>query len=466
MTSPNTYSPETWPAAKRVAKAVLRPIERFLHVEASSGIVLLLAASVALVWANSRYGAVYEHLWHTPVRVGIGSLSVERSLHFIVNEVLMTIFFFVVGLEIRREMFEGELADRKRAMLPAVAAVGGMIAPAALFLMLSRPETRSGFGVPTATDIAFAVGVLALLGKRVPPALRVLLLTLAIIDDIGAIVVIAVFYSKGLVWWGFAVALLGIAATIVFQRLGIRGPIYYVIPGAVVWLGVYIAGIHPTIAGVALGLLTPARSWFGEKGFVSAAEAAISLFRERTSDPKHTAHDIIEPLDDLRVAGMETLSPVVRLQTSLHPWVAFVIMPAFALANAGVSLGGINFTVPSTKAIAAGVFLGLVIGKPLGIVLLSFVAVKLGVCALPKGVRWSNVVVVGLVGGIGFTMSIFIAGLAFQSTESLAAAKGAILAASGVAAVLGLLVGRAVLSNVPNPLAATSEHQAESSAEV
>ncbi|MBK8252749.1 MAG: Na+/H+ antiporter NhaA [Polyangiaceae bacterium] len=466
MANPNAYSPETWPAAKRAAKAVLRPIERFLHIEASSGIVLLLAAAAALFWANSQYAPAYEHLWHTPVRVGIGSLSAERSLHFIVNEVLMTIFFFVVGLEIRREIFEGELADRKRAMLPAVAAIGGMVAPAALFLLLSRPDTRSGFGVPTATDIAFAVGVLALLGKRVPPALRVLLLTLAIIDDIGAIVVIAAFYSKGIVWWGFGVALIGIVGTFVFQRLGIRRPIYYVIPGAVVWWGVYTAGVHPTIAGVALGLLTPARSWFGEEGFVSAAEEAISLFRKRSSDPKHTAHDLIEPLHDLRLARVEALSPVVRLQTSLHPWVAFVIMPVFALANAGVSLKGINFAVPSVKAIGAGVFFGLVIGKPLGIVLLSFIAVKLRICALPKGVRWSNVAIVGLVGGIGFTMSIFIAGLAFQSAEALAAAKGAILAASGVAACLGLIVGRAVLSDVPNPLAATSEHQAESSAEV
>ncbi len=265
---PNKHAPETWLVARRLLGVLLRPLDRFLHIEAASGIVLLVAAAAALLWANSRYGASYEHLLHTPLRVGIGSFSVEKELHFVINDVLMTIFFFVVGLEIRREIHEGELADRKRAMLPAFAALGGMLAPALIYLGVSTPETHSGFGVPTATDIAFAVGVLALLGKRVPPALRVLLLTLAIIDDIGAIVVIAVFYSTGVAWSGFVIAAAGIAGILVLQRFGVRKPLYYVAPGVVLWLGVYRAGVHPTIAGVILGLLTPARTWFGEKGFL------------------------------------------------------------------------------------------------------------------------------------------------------------------------------------------------------
>ncbi len=464
--APGPHAPETWPVARRLAGLVLRPLDRFLHIEASSGIVLLVAAAAALLWANSRYAASYEHLLHTPLRVGIGTFTLEQPLHFVINDVLMTIFFFVVGLEIRREIHEGELADRKRAMLPAFAALGGMLVPALVYLGVSTPETRSGFGVPTATDIAFAVGVLALLGKRVPPALRVLLLTLAIIDDIGAIIVIAVFYSKGVAWSGFAIAGAGIAGIFVLQRFGVRKPLFYVAPGVVLWLGVYRAGIHPTIAGVLLGLLTPARTWFGEKGFLAEAESAIGEFRARTREPGHSAHDLLEPLGQLDEARIEALSPAVRLQAALHPWVAFGIMPIFALANAGVSLQGMSLEEPASRTIGIGVLGGLAVGKPIGIFLASLLAVKLGICQLPRGVKWTGILLVGLVGGIGFTMAIFIAGLAFQDPTHLAAAKLAVLCASGAAAVFGLLLGRIVLSAAPTPGAAATVTEAESSAEL
>lgn len=466
MERPVPHAPETWPVAKRFADRLIQPLERFLHVEAASGVVLLVAAAIALTWANSRYSASYEHLLHTPLRLGIGGLSLEQPLHFVINDVLMTIFFFVVGLEIRRELHEGELADAKRAMLPAVAALGGMLAPALIYLSFNGAATRSGFGVPTATDIAFAVGVLALLGKRVPPALRVLLLSLAIIDDIGAIVLIAVFYSKGIAWSGFAIAGAGVLLILVLQRFGARRPMFYVLPGAVLWLGIYRAGVHPTIAGVILGLLTPARTWFGETGFLAAAESAIADFRKRSEDPAHSASELLEPLAHLKEARTEALSPAARVQAALHPWVAFGIMPVFALANAGVSLQGVSLSDAATKTIGAGAFFGLLVGKPIGIFLASLLSVKLGLCRLPGGVKWSGVLLVGLTGGIGFTMAIFIAGLAFGSPEHLAAAKLAVLCGSGAAAVIGLLVGRAVLPDKLSPDAATTVEQAESSADV
>ena len=465
MTNHLPLATETSPAAHRLARTIFRPLERFLHIEASSGILLLLAAAVALVWANSGAGGSYDHLWHTPVRVGVGGWMVERSLHYLINDALMTVFFFVVGLEIRREMHEGELADLRRATLPAAAAIGGMLAPALIFVALGTAESRRGFGVPMATDIAFAVGVLALLGKRVPPALRVLLLSLAIIDDIGAILVIAAFYSKGIAWSGLGIAAAGIAAVIAFQRFGVRKPWAYVAPGAVVWVGIALAGVHPTIAGVILGLLTPARPWFGEQGFLSATQTAIDDFRRTAEQPGHDTHDLLDPLARVKEARSEALSPAVRLQTALHPWVAFGIMPLFALANAGVSVKGVSIEQGTPRTIALGALAGLVVGKPLGIVLASFLCVKLGVCRLPRGVRWSGVLVVGVVAGIGFTMAIFIAGLAFTGPD-LAAAKLGVLAASGVAALIGLVLGRVVLPAPSPEEAATTLAQAEASAEL
>ncbi|MBA3453977.1 MAG: Na+/H+ antiporter NhaA [Deltaproteobacteria bacterium] len=271
VTTPH-LPPGTSENAHRLARAVFRPLSRFLHIEAASGIILVFAAAVALVWANSPWAGAYAALWETPLHLGAGTYTLEFSLQFFVNDVLMAIFFFVVGLEIRREMHAGELSDRRRATLPIAAAIGGMVVPAAIYAVLnsSGPAAR-GWAVPMATDIAFAVGVLALLGKRVPPSLRVFLLALAIIDDIGAIVVIAVFYSSGIELSGIGVAALGVISILGLQRLGTRGVVAYIVPAAIVWAGVYSAGIHPTIAGVIVGLLTPAVAWYGPKRFVTAA---------------------------------------------------------------------------------------------------------------------------------------------------------------------------------------------------
>ncbi|MFS8070277.1 MAG: Na+/H+ antiporter NhaA, partial [Byssovorax sp.] len=370
--------PGAWSPAQRVLQKVAGPIERFLHVEAASGILLLTAALVALVWANSPFRASYEHLWHTQVTMGIGGWSTSQPVHFWINDALMVVFFFVVGLEIKREMHEGELSDLKRAALPAAAALGGMLVPAAIYFAVNRgTAAQGGWGVPMATDIAFAVGVLALLGKRVPAAVRVLLLALAIIDDIGAILVIAVFYSSSFSWVGLAVAGLGLAGVFVLRSVGVRTPAVYLIPGAVLWGGILMTGVHPTIAGVILGLLTPARSWFGERGFLATADDALDQFRRR-ADQKHDARDLLEPLGRIAEARREAVAPVVRLEAALHPWVAYGIMPLFALANAGVDVSGVNLAEPASVGVILGVVLGLVVGTLLGVLAASALVVRLG----------------------------------------------------------------------------------------
>jgi NhaA family Na+:H+ antiporter len=460
--TPPATPPDTWPTAQRIARRLLGPIERFLKIEASSGIVLLLAALAGLLWANSPWASAYDAVLHAKLVLGVGSAVLEPTVHFAINDGLMTIFFFVVGLEIRREIHEGELSELKKAALPIAAAVGGMIVPALIYLAFNTPAMlRRGWGVPMATDIAFAVGVLALLGPRVAPALRVLLLALAIIDDIGAIVVIALFYSAGISITGLLIAASGVLGVGVLQRFGVRRALVYVAPGIVIWAGLLHAGVHPTIAGVILGLLTPARAWFGRRGFVEAARAAVDAVEAHRRDDRHDPRGLLEPLRDMRTANREALPPVVRLQAALHPWVAFGIMPLFALANAGVELGGFSAADGFAMTVFSGVLLGLVLGKPIGIVLASYLTVKAGLCMLPRGVSWRGVTVVGTVGGIGFTMAIFVAGLAFGDPDLLAAAKMAVLLASALAAALGWVIGRLLLPASLDPGAAHTLEDAE-----
>lgn len=449
--------PGAWPAARRAARRLLSPVERFLAIEASSGIVLLVAAAVALSWANSPWRSSYQSLLHTPLGLRLGALAFERDLHFWINDGLMVIFFFVVGLEIRREVHAGELSEVRRAALPAIAALGGMLVPAGIYLLLNAgtPDAR-GWGVPMATDIAFAVGVLALLGSRVPPALRILLLALAVIDDLGAIVVIAVFYSSGISVGGAAVAIAALGLILAMQRFGVRSPWAYVPAALVVWAGTYATGIHPTIAGVVLGLLTPVRAWFGPDRFASDARAAIAAVR--SGDPNH----IQSRLSELGRARRETVSPGARLQHALHGWVAFGIMPLFALANAGVPLGGTG-SAGGDGYVLAGVTLGLVLGKPIGVLGACWLAVRAGVATLPAGVRWSGILVVALVAGIGFTMALFIASLAFAPGPRLESAKLGILCASAVAALIGAGAGRLLLSTAVERGAARSAEEAEQS---
>ncbi|HEX7114631.1 MAG TPA: Na+/H+ antiporter NhaA [Steroidobacter sp.] len=434
------------PPAHLVAQRVFSAIERFLHVEAVSGIVLLVAAATALVWANSPASASYHHLWHAPLTVGFGGLVLSQPLEFWINDGLMTVFFLVVGLEIRREMHEGALSRVRQATLPLAAALGGVLVPALIYLSINAaPGLRDGWAIPTATDIAFAVGVLALLGKAVPPSVRILLLALAVIDDIAAVVVIALFYSAGFSVDGLLISLGGALLVLALQHLGVGAALAYVVPGAIVWFGLLRAGVHPTLAGVILGLLTPTRALDASEGFFSLATRALDDFRERTRSGQRDPSELREPLKELRVAQRELLPPAVRVQMALHPWVAYGVMPLFALANAGITLEDINISDAAARSVAFGVFIALVVGKPLGIFLATWLVVRSDVCGLPADVTWRSVALVGCLGGIGFTMSIFIATLAFGGEGLLGAAKLGVLVASATAAVVGLAFGKAVL---------------------
>ena len=426
--------PETWSPVFRAAAAIASPIQRILAIEAASGIVLLVATAAALTWANIWTGS-YVDLWHIPIGGRIGPWSYEQPLHFWVNDGLMTVFFFVVGLEIRRETFEGELATFKKAAVPLAAAVGGMLLPAVIYAAMNGGRAGSaGWAIPMATDIAFAVGVLTLLGSRVHPALRVLLLALAVIDDIGAIVVIAIFYSTGISPQGLILVGAGVGVVLAMRAAGVRAPLLYVVPGTVVWAGLLVTGIHPTIGGVLLGLLTPVRPWFGPSGFAETTQKQLERL------PANDRAALLSSLDLINQARREAVSPVERLIHALHPWVAFVVMPVFALANAGVVLGGASFD-GDYLWLFVGVVAGLAIGKPLGIAALSLGAGYFGIATRSADITRRGVLLVGLVGGIGFTMTLFNAQLAFPPGPLLDTAKLAILVGSGVAIVVGLVFG-------------------------
>jgi NhaA family Na+:H+ antiporter len=435
-----------------------------LRIEAASGVLLMLAAAAALVWANSPWADGYAHLWHTPVGIKLGALTFERPLEWVVNDGLMVIFFFVVGLEIRREIHEGELSEWRRASLPAAAALGGMLAPAGLYLLFAgHGETRAGWGIPMATDIAFAAGILTLLGKRVPAALRVLLLALAVIDDLGAIIVIAVFYSAGIAWDGLLIAAIGFGGIVLMQRLGVRLKLAYVVPAVIAWAGVYRAGVHPTIAGVIVGLMTPVRAWLGTEGFVAGMRHELKQV-ESVPPGSISGHSLAGVLQHVDATRREAMSPAEALIQSLHPWVAFGIMPVFALANAGVVLEGTPTGV--SLSAAAGITVGLVVGKPLGVLVACALTLKLGLARLPTGIGMRELVLLGMVAGVGFTMSLFVAQLAFPGSALLGPAKLAVLVASGVAGTLAFGIGRLLLPATASADCAPTADEAEASTEL
>jgi NhaA family Na+:H+ antiporter len=432
-------SRQSLPRAHVLAARTFSAIERFLHIEAVSGLVLLLAAAIALLWANSPAAASYEALWRAPLSFAVGSYVVSQSLHFWINDALMTVFFLVVGMEIRREIHEGALSNVRLAALPLAAAVGGVMVPALIYLGInSGGVPREGWAVPTATDIAFAVGVLALLGRSIPGSVRVFLLALAIIDDIVAVLIIAVFYSGGLDYSGLLIAAAGLLMVMVMRAIGIGFAWAYVVPGAILWLGLLKTGTHPTLAGVVLGLLTPVLPGRAHESPLDVAARAVGDIRTHARVDVPDPHALVAPLKELRLAQREVLPPVIRVQMALHPWVAYIVMPLFALANAGVTLDGIDLSLNGSQGVMLGVTMALVLGKPLGVVFASWLVVRAGWCRLPPGVSWSAVLLVGLLAGIGFTMSIFIASLAFADANLLSAAKLGVLLASLVAAILGL----------------------------
>ncbi|MFC6443640.1 MULTISPECIES: Na+/H+ antiporter NhaA [Paenalcaligenes] len=430
------------PLGHRISQSVSEQVSRLVHIEAFGGVVLILAAIVALIWANSPYAQSYHDFWTQTVGFQLGDWAMSNSLHFWVNDALMTIFFLAVGMEIRREIHQGALSDLRQAALPLAAAAGGVIVPALVYVALnSDPTLRAGWAVPTATDIAFAVGVLALLGKSIPSNVRILLLAIAIIDDIVAVLIIAFFYSGGLDYTGFWYVLLGVVLVIAWQRLGIASAYAYILPGAILWFGVLKTGAHPTLAGVILGLMTPVYARPLPADPLELVEKNLQQLRQQSQKPDTDETVLLQSIANIRQAQRELLPPVARVQMQLHPWVSFLVMPIFALANAGVSFQGIDISSGGAQTVMFGVVFALVLGKPLGIFMACRLAVWLKICQLPEGVSWSGVSLIGVLAGIGFTMSIFIGTLAFSDEVLLGAAKLGVLTASLVAAVLGLVWG-------------------------
>jgi len=434
------------PAPPPALRPLVRPLQEFLSTEAASGALLLAAALAALVWANWPGSHSYEEFWGAHVDLNLNLVRLDLSLQQWVNDGLMAVFFFVVGLEIKRELLKGELAEPRKAALPVTAALGGMIVPALVYLAFNAGrEGEHGWGIPMATDIAFAVGVLALLGPRVPVALKVFLLALAIADDLGAIAVIAIFYSDHIEpgWLDAAVGLL--IATGVLGQLGVRSLLVYVAAGLAAWLAVHESGVHATVAGVALGLLTPASAYFG-KGAVEARIADLAADLRRGEAEGTPAGDELggAALRDLEELSRESQPVLDRIEHALHPWTSFAIVPVFALANAGVELGGGAVRDAASSPISAGVALGLIAGKPAGILLFSFAAVRAGIGSLPEGVRWPMLAGAAMIAGIGFTVSLFISDLAFDGAQQIADAKIGILAGSLVIGAAGYAALRLV----------------------
>ncbi|MBI4906189.1 MAG: Na+/H+ antiporter NhaA [Acidobacteria bacterium] len=451
------------PTATPILRLV-RPFQEFAGRETSGGILLLACTIAALVWANSPWAHIYTSLWHTPLNVGIGDLQMSRELHFWVNDALMAVFFFVVGLEIKRELLVGELASARQAALPIIAALGGVVVPALLYSTLNAGGAGArGWGIPMATDIAFAIGVMALLGNRVPIGLKVFLTALAIVDDIGAVLVIAVFYTADLAWGAAALAGFCLLLALTASRLGVRHPLPYAVIGAVLWISILQSGVHATIAGVLLAFTIPSRMAIDQRQFLQHGRALLDHFqRASETEPFHILNDVeqqtaVEALED---ACEKVQPPLHRLESGLHPWVTFVIMPLFALANAGVSLTGELGRI-AAQPITLGVILGLVFGKPIGVTLASWLAVRLRVATLPEQVSWKHIHGAAWLAGIGFTMSLFMTGLAFTDEAQLTAAKLGIL----ISSICAGGVGSVILARLPQQSLSPSSPGVEASAE-
>ncbi|PAF43563.1 sodium/proton antiporter NhaA [Helicobacter sp. 11S02596-1] len=412
----------------------------FIKSESFGGIFLFISAVLAMIVANSPLSAYYFEFWHTDFGFRLGEHFVGFSIHHWINDVLMALFFLMVGLEIKREILFGELAGFKKAAFPAIAALGGMIAPGLIYYGLNAgTPSYHGFGIPMATDIAFALGVIMLLGKKVPMALKVFLVTLAVADDLGAIVVIAIFYTTGLklVWLIGAAVIVGIL--VVLNKTGVKNLIPYLILGVFLWFMVHNSGIHATIAAVVLAFTIPIKPRKQRKNFSNLIKNLGESFRLKTLENNQNLlnEEQINILYAIRNEAKDIQSPLGRLEHRLQPWSAYFIMPLFAFANAGVNIGSeIHFDIDH---ILLGVILGLIVGKPLGIFIITFLCEKLGIAARPEGISWGHILGAGMLAGIGFTMSMFVSNLAFSHPESMEISKVAILLGSSISGVIGVI---------------------------
>jgi NhaA family Na+:H+ antiporter len=431
-----------------VTRAVVLPIQQFIHIQGISSFFLLAAATIALIWANSPWHESYHHVWEMQLTLS----RLELPVHAWINDALMAIFFFLVGMEIKHEIVHGELADVRRAALPIFGALGGMVVPALLFVAINYGKPgQHGWGVPMATDIAFSLGVLGMV-KGIPSDLKVFLLSLAIADDIGAIIVIAVFYSGSLDRAALFAGLVILAVIFGLLKLGISRPILYFVLGVGFWVAILRSGIHATIAGVILGFLVPTTAALSLNDFRDIATGMAADFRDAMA--KNNLQGAKNVLGGFDALLRNTESTSERLTRQLNDWVSFLVLPLFALANAGVTFSGGAWKDLATSRIVWGIVFGLVIGKPLGIIGFASAAVKAGWAQIPHGVSWKQLNAVGLLAGIGFTVSIFISSLAFDDPVQLMEAKTAVLGASVIAGVFGyLMLRRATFPAQENPVA-------------
>ncbi len=435
----------TWVDSERwLPSRFVRPLIRFIHIESAGGVVLLVAAVVALLWANAPFGESYEHFWETHFEFSFSGIHLNESLRELVNDGLMAIFFFVVGLEIKRELVTGDLRDPKAAALPVIAALGGMVVPALLYISFNGAgEASQGWGIPMATDIAFSVGVVSLLGRRVPVGAKLFLLALAIVDDIGAIAVIAIFYTDALLLGYLGAAIGGLVAVSVANRVGIRSMVFYVPVAVATWYCLLESGVHATLAGVALGMLTPVRSMYTDRDFHQRTTRILRRYDFDSAAPR-AAERVDQDAMEVSMIARESVSPLRRLETSLHPWSSFVIVPIFALANAGVRFAGVDLGEAVTHPVSLGVIVGLFVGKLVGISVFSWFAVKLRLGVLPRFTGWVHIVGLAAIAGIGFTVSLFITGLAFDSAVLADRAKIGIFIGSFASGVVGYLILRSI----------------------
>ena len=428
---------------KDLIQIILKPINAFLHQEASGGILLIIFTLIALVWANTPFADSYHHLWHTHISLSFGNLlTLDYPLHYWINDGLMVIFFFTIGLEIKRELLVGELSSLQKASLPIAGALGGMIFPAVLYTVInSGGSGADGWGIPMATDIAFVVGIMALLGPKIPLTLKIFVLALAIADEIGAVLVIAVFYTEEISVMALIIAAIIVFTLVLLNKLGTKSLIPYSILGILLWLAFLKSGVHATIAGVLLAFTIPASSRYDINKFSRKVKELINKFVETGDDWKNVLNNAEREYDVMAIESScrNILTPLQRFENGLHPWVAFLIIPLFALSNAGVSLSGLSFLEALLSKVSLGIIIGLFIGKQVGIFGFSFLAVKLKLASLPEGINWKNLYGAGILTGIGFTMSLFIAGLAFKNPALLDLSKIGVLTGSIISGVLGFL---------------------------
>lgn len=421
---------------------ILRPFQEFIRLESAAGLILLFCTVLALVLANSPLRQYYASFWQTEISIGVDGAFLTKSLLHWINDGLMCIFFFVVGLEIKRELIVGELASFKRAAFPVLAALGGMIVPALIYAVFNTgtPNLR-GWGIPMATDIAFSLGILTVLGSRVPHQLKIFLTAFAIVDDLGAVLVIALFYGTQIQWFFLAATALVFFLLLSANWGGIHHSLPYIILGILLWLTVLESGIHATVAGVLLALTIPVQPQLDSPGFIERIQSLIEQFRKETADARSQIimQHQLSIVQTIEISCHKVETPLQRFEHKLHPWVTYGIMPLFAFANAGVSIDG-NLSSILLAPVALGIILGLIIGKQIGITLFSWIAVKLNVAVLPVGTGWKHIYGISWLGGVGFTMSLFIANLAFADEQTLNISKAAVLTASFIAGCVGWLV--------------------------